>query len=112
MLLSRIRKYGSVTEMLLQPQQVTEEMYHNQLDIIQKELAPHMRRYARLKKEQLDLDKMMFCDLKAQLDPENDPKITFAEARDLILDALKVLGSEYLEIIEEGLYNRWVDLAG
>ncbi|HHX01531.1 MAG TPA: oligoendopeptidase F [Firmicutes bacterium] len=110
-LLSRIRKYGSVTEMLLQPQQVTEEMYHNQLDIIQEELAPHMRRYARLKKEQLDLDKMMFCDLKAQLDPENDPKITFAEARDLILDALKVLGSEYLEIIEEGLYNRWVDLA-
>ncbi|MDI9418882.1 MAG: oligoendopeptidase F [Bacillota bacterium] len=110
-LLSKIRRYNSVTEMLLQPQQVTEEMYHNQLDIIQKELAPHMRRYARLKKEQLGLDKMVFCDLKAQLDPENDPKITFAEARELILDALKVLGSEYLEIIAEGLYNRWVDLA-
>lgn len=110
-LLSRIRKYQSVTEMLLQPQQVTEEMYHNQLDIIQKELAPHMRRYAMLKKEQLGLDKMMFCDLKAQLDPENDPKISFAEARELILDALKVLGSEYVEIIERGLYNRWVDLA-
>jgi oligoendopeptidase F len=110
-LLAKIRNFPSVTEMLLQPQQVTTEMYHNQLDIIQKELAPHMRCYARLKQEQLGLDKMMFCDLKAQLDPKNDPKITFAEARELILDALKVLGSEYLEIIDAALHNRWVDLA-
>ena len=49
-------------------------MYYNQLDIIQKELAPHMRRYAQLKKEQLGLEQMMFCDLKAQIDPDNDQK--------------------------------------
>src|SRR5690606_25480821 len=44
--LSRLRGYDSVTNMLLQPQQVTQDMYHNQLDVIQQELAPHMRRYA------------------------------------------------------------------
>lgn len=109
--LSRLRNYPSVTAMLLKPQQVTEQMYHNQLDIIQEELAPHMRRYARLKKEKLGLDKMLFCDLKAPLDPEYDPEITFEEARDLILDALSILGPEYNDNIKKGLYNRWVDLA-
>lgn len=109
--LSRLRNYPSVTHMLLQSQQVTVDMYHNQLDIIEKELAPHMRRFAQLKQEQLGLDKMLFCDLKAPIDPEYTPEVTFAEARDLIIDALQVLGSEYTEIIKEGLYNRWVDLA-
>lgn len=109
--LARLRGYPSVTEMLLQPQGVTLEMYHNQLDIIQKELAPHMRRYAKLKKEQLGLDKMLFCDLKAPLDPEYDPPITYQEAAQLILDAFQILGSEYCSFIEEALYNRWVDLA-
>lgn len=109
--LARLRGYSSVTEMLLQPQGVTLEMYHNQLDIIQKELAPHMRRYAKLKKEQLGLDKMLFCDLKAPLDPEYDPPITYQEAAQLILDAFQILGSEYCSFIEEALYNRWVDLA-
>ena len=110
-LFAKLRNYRSVTEMLLEPQQVTETMYHNQLDVIFKELAPHMRRYARLKQEQLGLDKMMFCDLKAPLDPEYDPKISLSEARELIIEALKIFGEEYLEIIYEGLHNRWVDLA-
>nr|GGG75084.1 hypothetical protein GCM10011398_19860 [Virgibacillus oceani] len=47
--ISRLRSYDSVTDMLLQSQQVTTEMYHNQLNIIQKELAPHMRKFAKLK---------------------------------------------------------------
>ncbi|GMA64647.1 hypothetical protein GCM10025859_50870 [Alicyclobacillus fastidiosus] len=38
--LARLRGFASTTDMLLQPQQVTPEMYNNQLDIIQTELAP------------------------------------------------------------------------
>ncbi|MFE8699462.1 oligoendopeptidase F [Cytobacillus sp. FJAT-54145] len=109
--ISRLRKYNSVTEMLLHPQQVTTEMYHNQLDIIQKELAPHMRRFAQLKKKVLGLDKMSFCDLKAPLDPEFNPSTTYEEASKVILESLKVMGPEYMEIMEKGLAERWVDLA-
>ncbi|GAA0596393.1 oligoendopeptidase F [Virgibacillus siamensis] len=109
--MARLRSYDSVTKMLLQPQQVTEEMYHNQLDIIQEELAPHMRRFARLKKEKLGLDDMHFYDLKAPLDPEFNPETTYEEAAETILEALEVMGTEYTEIIRKGLYNRWVDRA-
>ncbi|MBS4173105.1 oligoendopeptidase F [Bacillus sp. FJAT-49736] len=109
--ISRARKYSSVTEMLLHPQKVTLEMYHNQLDIIQKELAPHMQRFANLKRRELGLDKMHFCDLKAPLDPEFNPKTTFNEAAGMILEALEVMGPEYSEIMKTALTERWVDLA-
>lgn len=109
--LSRARKFSSVTEMLLHPQKVTEKMYNNQLDIIQTELAPHMQRFAKLKKRELGLDKMLFCDLKAPLDPDFNPKTTFGEAANMILDALEVMGPEYSQIMKTALTQRWVDLA-
>lgn len=109
--LSRQRKYESVTHMLLQPHQVTLEMYNNQLDIIQKELAPHMRRFAELKKRVLGLEKMMFCDLKAPLDPEFNPTTTYEEASETILKSLEVMGPEYHGVMKKALTERWVDLA-
>ncbi|PEK02191.1 oligoendopeptidase F [Bacillus wiedmannii] len=109
--LSRLRKFESVTHMLLEPQKVPLEMYNNQIDIIYKELAPHMRRLADLKKKVLGLDQMLFCDLHAPLDPEFNPTITYKEAGKLIQDSLKVLGDEYSSIIEKGFKERWVDLA-
>ena len=109
--LARLRKYESATHMLLDPQKVTFEMYNNQIDIIYKELAPHMRRFAKLKKRVLGLEQMLFCDLKAPLDPDFNPTITYEEASKLILESLKVLGPEYSEIMEKGFKERWVDLA-
>lgn len=108
--LSKLRSYESVTHMLLQPQQVTLEMYHNQLDIIQTELAPHMRRFAKLKQRVLGLEKMHFSDLKAPLDPDFNPKTTYEEASKTILEALQVMGPEYSAIMEKALTERWVDL--
>ena len=109
--LAKLRNYESVTHMLLEPQQVSLEMYNNQIDIIYKELAPHMRRFAELKKKVLGLDKMMFCDLKAPFDPDFDPEISYEEARKLVTESLKVMGSDYTAMVEKGFEERWVDLA-
>jgi oligoendopeptidase F len=87
------------------------EMYNNQLDIIFTELAPHMRRLAQLRKKVLGLEKMLFCDLKAPLDPDFNPDTTYEEASKTILEAVKVMGPEYSGIIERGFKERWVDLA-
>jgi oligoendopeptidase F len=108
--LSKLRGYDSVTSMLLKPQQVTEEMYNNQLDVIQRELAPHMQKFAKLKKKVLGLDTLKFCDLKAPLDPDFNPSTTYEEASKVILESLQVMGPEYVEIMEKGLSERWVDL--
>ena len=109
--LAKQRKYESVTHMLLEPQQVTLEMYNNQLDIIQKELAPHMRRFAKLKQRVLGLEKMTFADLKAPLDPEFQPPTTYEAASETILKSLEVMGTEYHDAMKKALTERWVDLA-
>ncbi|PRO66065.1 oligoendopeptidase F [Alkalicoccus urumqiensis] len=108
---ARMRGYDSVTEMLLMPQQVTPELYHRQLDTIFTELAPHMRRFARLKKEVLGLEAMTFADLKAPLDPDYAPKMSFEEASRTIVEALRPLGPDYGALMERAVSERWVDYA-
>ncbi|MCC3358558.1 oligoendopeptidase F [Bacillus sp. REN16] len=108
---ARLRGFESVTDMLLDEQQVTKEMYNNQLHTIQTELAPHMRRLAKLKQRVLGLEKVYYSDLKAPLDPNFNPEVTYEEASKLVLDAIQVMGPEYIKIMEEGIHNRWVDLA-
>ncbi len=109
--LSRLRNYESVTHMLLHNQQVPLKVYHTFLDVIQAELAPHMRRMAKLKKRVLELDTLLHCDLSAPLDTTFNPSTTYEEASTLIKEALSIMGSEYMEYINNALSKRWIDLA-
>ncbi len=109
--MARLRNYDSVTDMLLHDQQVTREMYENQLDIIQKELAPHMRRYANLKKRVLGLDKMTMADIKAPLDPDYKIETSYEEAAETVQEALDIMGPEYSDMIKTAIDERWVDYA-
>jgi len=109
--MSRLRGYSSVTQMLLMPQQVTEQMYLRQIDVIYTELAPHMRRYARLLKESLKLEKLHFYDLKAPMDTSYDPPATYEEAKSIVLDSLQILGDEYMGIMKRAFNERWIDYA-
>lgn len=109
--LAKLRGYPSAIHMLLKEQEVSIDVYNNLHDIILTDLAPHMRRYARLRKQVLGLDKMLYCDIEAPLDPDFSPPTTFEQASKIILDGLSVLGPEYIEIIDTGLKNRWIDLA-
>ncbi|NEW06770.1 oligoendopeptidase F [Paenibacillus sp. SYP-B3998] len=108
---ARLRGYDSATDMLLQPQKVTREMYNNILDVILTELGPHMRRLMQLKKKVLGLDQLLFCDLKAPFDPDFNPSVTTEEASQTILEALRIMGPEYAEIMEQALSERWIDYA-
>lgn len=109
--LAKLRGYESASQMILAGQEVTMDAYSNLHDIILTELAPHMRRYVALRKQVLSLDQLLYCDIEAPLDPEFSPPTTFEEAKKVILNGLSVLGPEYAAIIEEGLNNRWIDLA-
>jgi oligoendopeptidase F len=109
--MAKLRGFPSAVHMLLDRQEVTLEVYGSLHDVILKEIAPHFRRYAQLRKKVLGLDKMLYCDIEAPLDPEFNPEVTYQEGAQLIRDGIKVMGPEYTEIIANGLRNRWVDLA-
>ena len=108
--MARLRGHDSATHMFLHAQEVSEEVYNNLHDVILTELAPHMRRYAKLRKDVLGLDKLLYCDIEAPLDPDFAPPATFESAKDIILNGISVLGEEYREIIHDALNNRWIDL--
>ncbi|HLO04026.1 MAG TPA: oligoendopeptidase F [Symbiobacteriaceae bacterium] len=107
--LAKLKGFPSATDMLLHKQGVTQEPYNNLLDTIRAELAPHMRRYAELRKKVLGLDHLLYCDLEAPLDPEYDPRIGWEEGAKTTLEALSVLGPEYMELMERSIAERWVD---
>ncbi len=109
--LGRLRQYPSTEEFLLQAHKVPATLYRNILQIIQAELAPHMRRYARLRQRVLGLDKLLYCDIKAPLDPAFNPRVSYDEACALILDALAVTGPDYCAFMRRALKERWVDRA-
>ncbi len=110
-ILAELRGYDSAVHMLLHAQEVDLAVYNNLHDIILTELAPAMRRYAKLRKEVLGLDKLLYCDIEAPLDPNFSPPATFESAKQTILGGISILGAEYREIIAEALNNRWIDLA-
>jgi len=109
--LSELRGYPDVFTSLLFPQKVTREMYDRQIDVITERLAPHMRRYARLLGKVHGLDQMTFADLKTAVDPEYDPKVTIDQSRSYIRDALSILGSDYVDMVDQAYDQRWVDFA-
>lgn len=106
-----LRGYSSVFDFLLQPQQVDRTLYDRQIDIIMTELAPHMRRYAKLLQKIHGLEKMTFADLKISLDPDYEPQISIAEARKYVTEGLAVLGEDYKKMLDNAFDERWIDFA-
>ncbi|MCU5745557.1 oligoendopeptidase F [Staphylococcus sp. SQ8-PEA] len=106
-----LRGYDSVIDYLLEEQEVTREMYDRQIDVIMSDLAPIMQKYARLIKEIHQLDELRFEDLKVSVDPEYEPEISIESSKDYIYGALKVLGTDYVDMLETAYRNRWIDFA-
>lgn len=106
---SELRGYDSVIDFLLHDQEVSRDLYNRQIDLITKELAPHMRRYAKLLQKTNHLDKMKFEDLKISLDESYEPDITVEESRDYIKKALSVMGEEYMELVNDSYDKRYID---
>lgn len=109
--IANLRGYESVIDYLLFDQEVDRDLYNRQIDIIMKELAPHMRRYAKLLQKEHGLDKMTFADLKISLDPDYEPSITIAESRDYMKKALGIMGEDYVKMIDSAFDDRWIDFA-
>ncbi|QUW22814.1 oligoendopeptidase F [Sporosarcina sp. Marseille-Q4063] len=106
-----VRGYDSVFDYLLFNQEVDKSMYDRQIDLITKELAPHMRKYAKLLQKVHGLDKMTFADLKISLDPAYEPKITIEESKKYIDDALEIMGDDYINMVDRSYEERWIDFA-
>ena len=107
--MSDLRGFDNIFDYLLYDHRINRNIFDRQIDYVMKYLAPHMRKYAKLIKKIHKLDKITFADLKVPIDPSYEPKLSFNEAKTYINQSLKVLGEEYLEIMNRALEKRWID---
>lgn len=108
-ILSSLRGFETVIDSLLFEQEVDQDLYNRQIDVITEKLAPHMRKYAKLLQRIHKLDKMTFADLKLAVDPDFEPEITIEQSKKYILEGLSVLGGEYTDMIKRAYDERWID---
>jgi oligoendopeptidase F len=108
-IMSSLRGFESVIDSLLFDQEVDQDLYNRQIDVIMEKLAPHMRKYAKLLQRIHKLDTLTFADLKLAVDPDFEPEITIEQSKEYILEGLSVLGTEYTDMVKRAYDERWID---
>jgi oligoendopeptidase F len=106
---ARARNYSSSLEGALFPDDVPVSVYENLIKSVRANFAP-LFRYLELRRRVLKLDELHHYDTYVPMVAEIETKISFDEAVDQVVTALKPLGKEYVDALREGLRNsRWCD---
>lgn len=110
-ILATMRGYDSIFDYLLDGQEVDQDLYHRQIDMIMNDFAPVMRKFVTHLKDVHGLDKMTYADLKIDLDPEYTTPVSIEESEKMVKEALAPLGEDYVNMISRAYPERWVDFA-
>ncbi len=106
---SHLRKYKSALEASLSPNKIPTSVYDNLLESIENKMEYH-KEYMRMKKDLLGFDNFHFYDVYLPLVKDVKYKKEYDEAKEIVLEALSVIGKDYVKIARGGLNNRWVDV--
>lgn len=103
------RKYSSARAMYLADSNVPESVYDNLLSAVH-EALPMMYRYVAVRKKVLGVDKLHMYDVYTPIFAAQNQTYEFDQAKQMVLEALKPMGEDYLSHVREGLENRWIDI--
>ena len=106
---AQIRKYNSSLEAALFNDELTKEIYNNLIDTVSNNMDV-LFKYYDLKKELLNLEELHLYDIYTPIISNFEKKYSFEDATNLVIDALKVLGDDYITILKDGFTNRWIDV--
>ena len=103
------RGYKSTLNMYLDGSFIPENVYKNLIKTVNDNLDK-MYCYVDIRKKTLGVDKLHFYDIYAPMVEDIDWKISYDEAKDIVVKALAPMGEEYVSHIKEGFNNGWVDV--
>ncbi|WP_330948504.1 oligoendopeptidase F [Virgibacillus sp. MG-45] len=106
---AKVRNYDSARQAALDDNNIPEEVYDNLVAAVNEKL-PLLHRYAKLRKQVLEVDELHMYDMYTPLVKDVDMKISYEEAQQYVIDSLEPLGQEYTDIVKEGYANRWIDV--
>lgn len=106
---SNARHYGSTIQASLDATEVPVPVYMNLIEAVHNNLDK-MYRYVALRKKLLGVDELHMYDVYTPIVADADQAITYEQAKETVLEALQVLGDDYVDLLKEGFSNRWIDV--
>lgn len=107
---AKVRKYNSAREAALSKNNIPLSVYDNLVESVNNNFAP-MHRWANLKKELLQVDKLHPYDIYVTLfDQKYERKYSYDEAVEIVLNSLEVMGDDYVSSLRIAFSERWIDV--
>ena len=107
--ISNIRKFNSPLEYSLYHDNIDKKLYSNLIEVCH-EKRELMYDYLKLRKEYLKLDEMHMYDIYVDMVDLDNSEVSYDEAKNIIFEALKPLGEEYLTDLKKAFDNSWIDV--
>jgi oligoendopeptidase F len=109
MFYARVRNYESCLHSALDRNNIPIEVYHSLIRNVTENL-PTFHRYLKLKERMLGVDQIRYSDVYAPVVQGLDLEYGYDEARELVLDAFKPLGDDYVAVVQQSFDGRWIDV--
>ena len=106
---ANVRHYDSARQAAVSANH-TPEAFHDTLVSEVHANLPLLHRYVNLRKELLGVDELHTYDLYTPLLGEPSIEFTYEQAKDKALEALAVMGDDYVSHVKEAFANRWIDV--
>lgn len=103
------RNYGSTLEASLDETEVPVAVYLNLIDAVHANMDK-MYRYVALRKKLLGVSELHMSDVYTPIVSDAASEISYEQAKETVLEALHVLGDDYVAMLKEGFENRWIDV--
>ena len=106
---SKIRKYDSALQSSLSAGNIPVEVYTNLIDTVRRHNTL-MYRYMDIRRKFLGLNELHFYDIYTPIVKEADTKISWEDAKTVLLKALAPLGHEYVDVVRKAMNEGWIDV--
>ena len=106
---TKARNYDSACERALFSSNVPLQVYDSLVEAIHAGL-PTMKAYLALRKKVLGLEELNMYDLYCPMVEDLDIRMTFEEAKELVLKATEPLGEEYRKLLHRAFDEHWIDV--
>lgn len=107
--IAQVKNFNSTIEWCLYADELDTSIYNNLIDTVNKNLDI-LFKYYDLKKETLNLKELHLYDIYVPIVKDFEKTYPFEEAKETVLKALSVLGSDYTNILKQGIEDRWIDV--
>ena len=106
---AKLKNFNSSLEASLFQDNVSVDVYNNLIDTVSSNLSVNYK-YFKLKKDFLKLDEFHLYDQYVEMVDDLEKKYTFSEAKEIVMEALSVLGNDYTEVLNKAFNEKWIDV--